>query len=162
MKKCFIPWTNDTPKESVLLVAAGRTREWVGECSRKEWHGDCGNVKASCHSLPRLVGGRTSLSGWDIASWEKSLTTSLNVSSPWDPISEDFISSSKRPSRRLKRNHESLLALLSFIQQKKKKFIFYKNCVSLQSYYVRICLSNCNVQWFIIIRIFQMLVSSVL
>lgn len=96
-----LPIQDTTWAESVLLeaVKAGdRLRECDGDCSRCEWQGDCGSEMASCHSAPLFVEGRTSLSGCDMASWEKSLTTSLNVSSPWE--SDDFISSSSRPKRR--------------------------------------------------------------
>lgn len=43
----------------------------------------------------------TRRSGWEYANWEKSLTTSLNVSSPDEPSSDAFICSFKRLNRSL-------------------------------------------------------------
>lgn len=46
---------------------------------------------------------RCNRSGWAFAKCEKSRTTSLNVSSPVEPISESFISSLSRPNRNLQK-----------------------------------------------------------
>ena len=97
---------------------------------------------------------RCNRSGCEQASWLKSRTTSLNVSSPVIPMSESFISSFNKPNRNLWRDKS--------ISQKNKEKITHPTMINLQCDNICVSFFYGNGQWLYSTFILYMLISAML